>query len=377
MRLDPLRDEFSDRIVNALGARLESGVSPEIEPREFAAALGGSHTAKQAVEFLDAAAALGVVTPVDVLWCPRLIHILDSDDIANGRCAACDIVFAQTGEEPVPGRVYRIIGELSRDMDWLIAIHGFNTRGPWQEEFSWRIANKLGYSAPILIYKYGLIRFGVLFRWRQRQLARKLGHRLRSAIDYAREHGHDDPPNLVIHSFGSLLFVVLLGLPEFDDLRFGRVIAAGSIVRPDYAWGKRRAEGRIEAILNHCGGRDRAVPFAYFTIPGAGPGGRVGFADPGAVNLRDPAYGHSSCFSHEALAGNLDADGAWDRFLRWPLRSFADPRRFDPASVGWRSRPVLRLVARGLLLLTLGAAAAALLLALAAGAVALAGIAGS
>jgi hypothetical protein len=365
--LERLRERFADRLVNALAERLESGVSPQIEAEEFAAALGGQYTGAEITRFLDAAAAEGAIVAADVTWCPDRLHILDADDLRNGRCASCDNDFSETGDEPVPGRVYRIEGELSRDMDWLIAIHGFNTRGPWQEEFSWRIANKLRYSAPVLIYKYGRVRPGVLFRWRHRQLARELGLRLRAAIAFAGAHGHDDPPNLVIHSFGSQLFVTLLDLPDFRSLRFGRVIAAGSVIRPDYDWSSRIGEGRLEAIMNHCGGRDGAVPWAHYTIPGTGPSGRLGFSDPRAINLYDPDYSHSSCFGPDALAANLGDDGVWDRFLRRPLDRFADARGFDPATVQWRPRPVLRLAARAGIMGLFAAVAAALLLAVAAG----------
>jgi hypothetical protein len=369
--VEALRERFGDRLVNALAARLESGASPQIEPREFAASLGGSHSAADAVRLLEAAAAEGLVERDDVVWCPRLLHTLDPDDLSNGRCPACDEVFSETGNEPVPGRTYRIPGDLSRDIGWLIVVHGFNTRGWWQEEFSWRIANKLRYSAPTLIYKYGLIRIGVLFRFRHRQLARKLGLRLRQAVAQARESGRGDRPDAVIHSFGSKLFVTLLDLPELADLNFGRVIAAGCIVRPDYDWNRRIGEGRVEAVMNHCGGSDRAVPFAHFTIPGTGPGGRLGFADPRTISILDPDYGHSSCFSPAALAANLGKDGVWDRFLRRPLDRFSDARRLDPAQVRWRPRPIARFLSRLTVIALLSAVALTAVLALAAGMAAL------
>lgn len=353
MGLNALRQAFGDRIVNELGVRLESGRGPSIDPRELADALGGSHTVDQVVELLEAAAKEELVVPVDVTWCPRRLHILGDAEIAGRNCPSCNIDFRDTGDEPVRGRVYKIPGQLSRDIDWVIAIHGFNTRGPWQEEFSWRIANMLKYSAPVLIYKYGLVRIGVLFGRRHRTLARQLGARIRAAVEQARASDRGEAPNLIIHSFGSKLFVTLLDLPEFRDLNFGRVIAAGSVIRPDYDWTKRIEEGRLEAILNHCGGKDRAVPFAHFTIPGTGPGGRVGFSDPRAINILDRDYAHSSGLTPEAIRANLGEQGVWDRFLRRPLDRFADERRFDPAEVQWRPRPLLGCVTRAIVVLIL------------------------
>jgi len=119
--------------------------------------------------------------------------------------------------------------------------------------------------------------------------------------------------------------------------------------------------------MNHCGGKDWAVPFAYFTIPGTGPGGRRGFADRRTISILDPGHGHSSCFSPEALAANLGKGGVWDRFLRRPLDRFSDARTLDPDQVNWRPRPVMRFLARGLIMILLCLLAPAALAILAAG----------
>jgi hypothetical protein len=219
---------------------------------------------------------------------------------------------------------------ISRSVPWLIAIHGFNTRGPWQEDFSWRIAKRFKYHAPVLIYKYGLVRLGVLFRWRHRMLARRLGQQIRNAVDHARENQIEEPPDIVIHSFGSQLFRLVLDLADYSDLRFGRVIAVGSVIRPDFDWSSHIRNGRIEAVLDQCGGSDRAVPFAQFTIPGTRPGGRYGFTDPAVINVRNSEYGHSTAFTEVELARNLARGGLWDRFLREPLATFSDQTKFVP-----------------------------------------------
>jgi hypothetical protein len=227
-------------------------------------------------------------------------------------------------------KLYRSSTAISRSVPWLIAIHGFNTRGPWQEDFSWRIAHRFKYHAPVLIYKYGLVSFGVLFRWRHAMLARDLIERIRNAVAYARENQIDEPPDIVIHSFGSQLFRLVLEMPESSDLRFGRVIAVGSVIRPDFDWSSYLRNGRIEAVLCQCGAQDEAVRFAQFFIPNTGPGGRHGFIDPAVINIRDGQYGHSTAFATGELARNLARGGRWDRFLREPLATFSDPSRFEP-----------------------------------------------
>ncbi|MEO5560454.1 MAG: hypothetical protein ABIR10_12295, partial [Dokdonella sp.] len=144
----------------------------------------------------------------------------------------------------------------------------------------------------------------------------------------AEAHGINDRPDIVVHSFGSRLFTLLLTDPDFADLSFGRVICAGSVVRPDFNWSALIEAGRIEAVLNHVGGKDAAVPFAQFLIPGCGPGGQLGYRDNNSVNVRSEEFGHSSCLSEATMAGTLAENGLWDRFLRHPLKNFQADGRF-------------------------------------------------
>ena len=345
-----LRTAFGNGAVDTLLARIADGKTPELDPVLFAAALGFEEARTR--EFLEAAAAVGLAELRVVALCPNCGRQLDEEAAAGELCPLCEEAFADHGG--VLSRfVYRLDVRRTRDIAWLIAIHGFNTQGPWQQEFSWRIATKLKYSAPVLIYKYGLIRFSVLARWRHRALARQLGATIRAAIEHARASRIPEPPDVILHSFGSQLFVQLLALPEFDDLRFGRVIAAGSVIRPSYDWSQRIRQGRIEAVLNHCGGKDLAVPFAQFFIPGTGPGARHGFSDAGAINVMNPDYRHSSCFNIADLKANLADGGLWDRFLRGSLHTaVGEAERFcaQPWHPVWRPiRGFVRLIGMALI----------------------------
>ena len=144
----------------------------------------------------------------------------------------------------------------------MIVVHATNSRSCWQEDSTWRIASRVHYSAPVLIYKYGWATIDVLVAWRHRHLARDLGARVRRAISDARTHGITDRPDIVVHSFGSRLFTLLLADPVFADLAFGRVICAGSVVRPAFNCRAHIDAGRIEGVRNHVAGQHTAVPFA-------------------------------------------------------------------------------------------------------------------
>jgi hypothetical protein len=331
---DDLRTSFGRRAVDELLALLRSGQTSEIDPQLFKAKLADAGIEIDVIPLLDAAAEAALVERLSTWRCPEpgCRRIIDADAIANRQCPYCGSDFRETGDNPVKTFVYRSSTAISRSVPWLIAIHGFNTRGPWQEDFSWRIANRFKYHAPVLIYKYGLVRFGVLFRWRHGMLARQLRGRIRKAVAYARENQIEEPPDIVIHSFGSQLFRLVLEMPGSTDLRFGRVVAVGSVIRPDFDWSSYVRNGRIEAVLCQCGARDWAVPFAQFFIPNTGPGGRQGFMDPAVINVRNGQYSHSTAFTEGELVRNLARGGLWDRFLREPLATFSDPAQFEPSA---------------------------------------------
>lgn len=360
MTEDDLRERFDAKAVDALFALLQSGQSPEIDRKLFQAQLADAGIDADAELLLDAAAEAGLVARKSVWRCPEAAcgGIIEADAITAHECPHCHTDFRETGDDPVKGFVYRSPMSASRSVPWLIAVHGFNTRGPWQEEFSWRIAHRFKYHAPVLIYKYGLVRFSVLFGWRHRALARQLSQRIRKAVTHARRNSIEEPPDVVIHSFGSQLFRLVLEMPESADLRFGRVIAVGSIIRPDFDWSSYMRSGQVEAVLCQCGAKDGAVPFAQFFIPNTGPGARHGFKDPAVINVRNDEYRHSTAFAEEELARNLDRGGPWDRFLREPLETFADPKKFQPGA--WSPvRAPIRVFTRSLAILLLGAIALA------------------
>ncbi|MEO7325078.1 MAG: hypothetical protein ABIW82_09655 [Dokdonella sp.] len=308
-----------------IGRRRALGEALEFDPVDFAAAVGTPWPDASLQSFLDKAVTSGTLDRVDAWRCPNpnCRRTLDAGMVESGECPHCGSDFREQGTQPEVIVRYRFAGEVSRDIHWMIVVHGMNSRARWQEDFSWRIANRLKYSAPVLIYKYGWATIDVLVAWRHRQLAQDLGARIRRAIADASEHGITDLPDVVVHSFGSRLFALLLGDPSFADLSFGRVICAGSVVRPDFNWSALIEVGRIEAVLNHVGGNDATVPLAQFLIPGSGPGGKVGYLDERCLNVCSADFGHSSCLSEATMEQTLAENGLWDRFLRHPLKAFS------------------------------------------------------
>jgi len=176
---------------------------------------------------------------------------------------------------PVERRSCQRQGIARRYVGWLLALHGMNTRGPWQESFAWKVSTSYGRMVPVAIYKYGVVRPGVLARRRHESLRDRLVARIERASAEALQITTNPHPDVIAHSFGTLL----LGkaLHDYPDLRVGRVITLGCILRPDFDWATLVERGQVEAVLNHFGTKDQWARRAHVTIPDAGPAGRRGF----------------------------------------------------------------------------------------------------
>ena len=330
-----------------ISRRLESGDGLEFTLVHFAQAVGAQANDQALFAFLEDLVTSTAARKIETFRCPLCRYVFAPDTPKTiTMCPNCHADYQQEGEQVIVEYFYRLEGSSSRDIRWVIVIHGMNSRAPWQEEFSWQIANRLRYSAPVLIYKYGWATVDVLVGPLHRRLARQLGERIRIAINQATESQRPSRPDIIAHSFGTRLFSLILEDPEFEDLKFGRVITAGSIVRPDFNWERPIAEGRVEAVLNHMGAKDTAVPFSQYAIPGAGPGGTVGYASKSTLNVCNPNFGHSDFFVPGNLRVLISNDGLWHNFLTHPLAHFKPEGTFELSSkwkpAWWPLRAIMR-----------------------------------
>jgi serine/threonine-protein kinase len=167
-------------------------------------------------------------------------------------------------------------------------------------------------------------------------------------------------PHVVAHSFGAWL--VGNALQRNPDIRVGRIILIGSVLRPDFHWDELFAEGQVEAVLNHYGSHDYWSRVSEYFIPESGPSGFRGFAEcTGVFNCVGHRFRHTTFFEGRHIAEIQQS--LWGPFLTLPadkLRQLTGP---DVTS-SWRpvswllSANVLRL----LLLMFLGTASTGLLL---------------
>jgi hypothetical protein len=239
--------------------------------------------------------------------CPECGEGLERQDITAPVCPRCGEGFGEHGGIAIETVFVRELSA-ARSVDWVVAIHGMNTSGAWQEAFSWKFCTTWGRSVPVAVYKYGFVVVGVVLAWRRRKFQRELRTKLAALRDEARAQGFLGNPDVIAHSFGTWLFGHLLEdeltRNEEDRLEFGRVILAGCILRPDFDWKRIRESHLVKEVLNHYGTADCIVPLAHMTITKSGPSGRRGFDGDQVLNIRAVGFGHSDLFSVDKRVEN-------------------------------------------------------------------------
>lgn len=239
---------------------------------------------------------------------------LAADEAQADTCPHCGQAFVDIGG-PEAHALYVREGVRRRDVRWVLVLHGMNTRGPWQEELSWLVSRTYGHSVPVAIYKYGVIRPGAVLRFRLRALTSQLNARIKRLCGEGEKSGFGGIPDVLAHSLGTWL----LGhaLQSDRELRVGRVVLTGCILRPDFDWAGLIDRGQVEAVLCHYGSKDFWARVAHFVIPDSGPSGRRGFNDTNRVtHVETSGLSHSGFFLEEQLPSFHH--GIWQPFLTTP-----------------------------------------------------------
>lgn len=299
----------------------------------------------EALHLLEQISADGWIERVERFRCAGQGDSLTPEEAASVDCPYCHASLDNPGDL-ITEIVFTHQLPPVRAVDWVVAVHGMNTSGAWQEAFSWKISTTWGQSVPVAIYKYGIVIASVIVAWRRRKLQRGLRVKLAVLEQEARKRGFNGKPDLIAHSFGTWLIGHLLEdelkRDQGDRLRFGRIILTGCILRPDFDWARIKNGGLVDDVMNHYGTADKVVPCAQATIWDSGPSGRRGFDGTEVINVRAIGMGHSDLFSIDRLL----ADGRsaletsywdhWRPFLTLPQVELMNlPERCDPVNP-WR-----------------------------------------
>jgi len=293
-----------------------------------------------ALDLLNRVADDGWLDHLERHKCPVCGRDLNQEERTAPDCPECRSIYNEHGGVTKEAVYVRHLAQ-TRSVDWVVAIHGMNTSGAWEEAFSWTFSTTWGRSVPVALYKYGIVIAGVMMIWRRHRLQRNLRTKLATLRDEAHTRGFDGNPDVIAHSFGTWLFGHLirdeLKRDPAERLRFGRVILVGCILRPDFDWKQVKSVGIIEDVLNHYGTVDNVVPWAHVSIWDSGPSGRRGFDGDEVLNIEALGAGHSDLLSMGHLPDCYLR--YWRPFLLLPHAEAANlPNRKDPNSP-WRPLP--------------------------------------
>ncbi|MGH3402248.1 MAG: hypothetical protein ACRDRJ_06990 [Streptosporangiaceae bacterium] len=239
----------------------------------------------------------------------------------------------------------------------VLIVTGMGMRGAVEDDLRRRVERMFRPPIPVLVHRYGVARSGSLFRPGQRAATRRLTARLRHL---SVQEGRSGPVDVIAHSFGA--WMIGQALRENPDIRVGRIVMAGSVLRPDYDWNAVIARGQVEAVLNHYGSRDRWAFVSEFFIPDSGPAGYRGFVQcTGVFNRPEAGFRHHTFFQSDQI--ETVHRTLWRPFLTRPATDLPAVVGPDVSQV-WRPRPwLLRAnLLRALLLACLAAGTAELVL---------------
>lgn len=206
----------------------------------------------------------------------------------------------------MPPRAPRAKGLRSRPIEYcpplVISIHGIRTHGRWQKTFASAIS---GLPTKVESFDYGW--YG-LFPF----LIPPFNHRLVdrfydwiamvmkscSAVDLDK---YDRRPSVVAHSHGS--WILGYAMLKHEDLRFDKLIFAGSILPRDFDWATLLARDQVAFVRNECGQKDPWPARAGLLVAHTGTGGSEGFESfsTAVKNEPFPWFGHSDSLMRQHI----------------------------------------------------------------------------
>ena len=307
--------EFPDELVAELRERMATIGPLELTADDLLQETSETD-ASQALRLLRELVSARALTEETRFACCHCSYRMTSDELATGTCPRCDSVFEDAKESPERLLVFVRTSAPSRDVPWVLCVHGMNTTGAWQEEFNWIVSTAYSHAVPVAIYKYGIVRPGAFFRFRHRSLAGNLASKIRALAGTSQGSGFGKRPDVIAHSLGTLLLNKLL--QSNADIQVGRVVLLGCIVRPDSDWHDLIEKGQVDAVLNHFGTKDFWALVAHYFIPDSGPSGRRGFNyGSGTINIAEEGLGHSGFFDSSHLTQLFE--DRWRPFLTLPV----------------------------------------------------------
>lgn len=195
----------------------------------------------------------------------------------------------------------------------LMSIHGIRTRGAWQKTFA-AVVSGIGSQGESFDYgRYGLFKF-IVPPFNERMVD-KFHDWYVATVKACREvdiKRYDQRPSAVAHSLGS--WILGRALLKYEDVRFDRVILAGSILPRDFDWATVFSRDQVAAVRNECGQKDPWPTWAGRFVARTGTAGVKGFEwfGPNVENVLCEWFGHSDALMRPHI------ENFWIPFLSQP-----------------------------------------------------------
>jgi pimeloyl-ACP methyl ester carboxylesterase len=212
-----------------------------------------------------------------------------------------------------------------------MSLHGIRTDGAWQKAFASAISGSPTHVESFDYGRYGLVRF--LTRSVNNRMIDRFYDWYHQTVKACKEvdlERYDARPSAVAHSFGT--WILGYAMLKFPDMRFDKLVLAGSILPRDFDWGTLLARDQVSLVRNECGQKDPWPKWAGRLVARSGTGGEQGFEWFGSTveNISFEWFGHSDALMRAHI------EHEWLPFLTQPAcplgiahgRSIHDGDRF-------------------------------------------------
>jgi len=175
----------------------------------------------------------------------------------------------------------------------VVSLHGIRTRGIWQKDLSPLISEQ-GWIYYPLDYGWFSVVFFIPAIFRRKKI-----EWLRNRYREVRNRYPEVIPSIIAHSFGT--WILCKAIWKYENLRFDKIILAGSIVPNDFDWRTIYDRNQVAAVRNDSGSKDVWARFSKFFASGTGSSGFRGFSQkqPYVIERTYPEYDHFSAFGYD------------------------------------------------------------------------------
>lgn len=181
----------------------------------------------------------------------------------------------------------------------IFAIHGFNTRGNWKNNFSRVISEDFSNDFIYCPWDYGSFGYKELLLSKQKDKKIEEFHDFYNFI----AHKHFDKEIYVVaHSFGS--YIIGESLKRYPEVRFDKILLLGNVLERDYSWTELKKKGKVKKVKSLIGEEDFALKFSW--LAKLGNAGKKGFKEKCDFLIEETyqEMNHSDMFGIENMRSN-------------------------------------------------------------------------